>query len=102
VAQRIGRGGLPVGEWRLGDRRRQLRVTRRDLEDVTAGQREAPDRDPGWGHSRQGSGEADRGLPVVQLFPDADDLARLPAALAEMAVVKGKHAEAGSVESPRE
>jgi hypothetical protein len=102
VARRVARGGRTIGVRRLRDRRRQLRVARRDAQNVATREGEAPDRDSGRVDSRQGRGERDRGLPVGELIPDAHDLARLATALPEMAVVDGEDGEPGVVESLRE
>ena len=67
VARRIARGRQAIGVGRLGDRRGELRVTGRDAEDVPAGGREAPDREPGRVDSGHGLGVCDRGTPVGQL-----------------------------------
>jgi hypothetical protein len=81
VAHGIARGGRPVGVRRLRDRRRDVRIPRRDAEDVTAGEREAPDRQLRRVDVRQAPGELDRRLPVRELLPNADDLTRLSPAL---------------------
>jgi hypothetical protein len=80
VAHRAARGGLPVGGRRLGDRRSELWIARRDAKNMAARDGETPDREPGPVYSRQGGGELDRGLPVGELLSDPHDLARLPAA----------------------
>jgi hypothetical protein len=102
VTRRVARGRRAIGGRRLRDRRGELRVARRDPENMTAGQGESPDREPGRVYFRQGRSEPDRGLPVGELLPDADDLARLPSALPKTAVVEGQDSEPGLVESLRE
>src|SRR6185437_13991264 len=62
----------------------------------------APDRDPGRVDPGQRPGAADRGPPVGELLADALHLARLPAALAQVAVVEGQDAEPGFGEPPGE
>ena len=81
VTRRVARGGRAVGVRSLRDRRGELRVVRRDPEDVAARQGEAPDREPGRVDSGQAGSERGRRLPVGELFPDADNLAWLPSAL---------------------
>jgi hypothetical protein len=80
MAHRVGRNGRPIDEGRLGDRRRQIRVARRDRDDVASRRGEAPDRESAAVDARQCAGERDRGLPVGVLLADARDLARLTAA----------------------
>jgi len=77
VAHRVGRDGRAIDDRRLGDRRRQIRVARRDREDVAARRGEAPDRKSEGVDSRQGAGEVDRRLQVSVLLADRGDLPRL-------------------------
>jgi hypothetical protein len=102
VTRCVACGGRTVGVRRLCDRGRQLRIACRDTEDVAAGGGEAPDRQLRGVDSRQGRGEPDRGLPVGELLPDADDLARLSTAVPETAIVEGEDGEPCVVESLRE
>ena len=102
MTRRVARAGQTADVRRLRDDCGELRVARRDAEDVTAGGGEGPDREPVRIDSRQGRGERDRGLPVGNLVPDGQDLARAPTALTKMAVVEGEDGEPGVVESLRE
>ena len=98
VARRIAGGGRVVGVRRLGDRRGQPRVARREREDVPARGRKGPDREPGRVDLRQPGRERDRSPPVLELLPDPHHLARLAAALAQVAVVEGQDREPGLLE----
>ena len=102
VPRRVARRRRPVGVRRLGDRRSQARVVGGDPEHVACRGGKAPDRDPGRVDSGPRPGAADRGPPVGELLADALHLARLPAALAQVAVVEGQDAEPGLGEPPGE
>ena len=51
---------------------------------------------------RTGSCEFDRGLPVRKLLADPSNLAWLPTALADVAIVESQNSEPGLMESRRE
>ena len=102
VPRRVARRGRPVGVRRLSDRRGQARIARGYAEHVACRGGKAPDRDPGRVDLGQRPGAADRGPPVGELLADALHLARLPAALAQVAVVKGQDGEPGVGEPPGE
>src|SRR5262249_56050032 len=67
-------------------------------EDITSGRGETPDREPGRVDPRERRRAFDRCLPVAELLPDTHDLARLPPALSQMAIVECQDGEPGIVE----
>ena len=68
-------------------------IVGRDGDHVAAAEGGAPQRDPLRIDARGGPGTAYRGMVVLSLLAHVDELARLAAARAEMAVVEDQHRE---------
>src|SRR5262249_23656957 len=98
VAHRISHCMRTVCQWRMRDRRGQMRIACGDVEYVSARDREAPDRHPVRIDLRQCARERDRGLPVGKLRVHAYALPSHATPFTQTAIIKGQYRVAGVVE----
>lgn len=92
-------GGEAVGKRTLRDHGSQPVVVCRGCQHMTTAEGGSPDDDAAGIDIVAAAGKSDGGLPVLQLLPDIQQLARLAFAVAEVAVIKDQTGVAGGTEA---